>query len=49
VSAAPGLWIILSRKINEVDTGRVKGSEVAAPPPATYPPAESPSSQNLGI
>jgi DHA3 family tetracycline resistance protein-like MFS transporter len=49
VSAAPGLWIILSRKINEVDRGRVKESEVAAPPPATYPPAESPSSQNLGI
>ena len=48
-SAAPGVWIILSRKINEVDVGRVKGSEVAAPPPATYPSTESPSSQNLGI
>lgn len=48
-SAAPGVWIILSRKINEVDAGRVRKSEVAAPRPATYPPAESPSSQNLGI
>ena len=49
VSAAPGLWILLSRKINEVDRGRVTGSVVAAPRPATSPLGESPSSQNLGI
>jgi MFS family permease len=49
VASAPGLWMILSRKINEVDRGRVKGSAVAEPPPATFPLGESPSSQNLGI
>jgi DHA3 family tetracycline resistance protein-like MFS transporter len=49
LSAAPGIWIILSRKINEVDNGRVKQTAVAEPPPATYPQGESPSSQNLGI
>jgi DHA3 family tetracycline resistance protein-like MFS transporter len=49
LSAAPGIWIILSRKINEVDAGRVKQSAVAEPPPATFPLGESPSSQNLGI
>jgi DHA3 family tetracycline resistance protein-like MFS transporter len=48
-SAAPGVWMILSRKINEVDKDRVKGSEVAAPSPVTFPQGESPSSQNLGI
>ena len=49
VASAPGVWIILSRKINEVDEDRVKGSEVAEPPPATSPRGENPSSQNLGI
>ena len=49
VASAPGLWMILSRKINEVDRGRVKGLAVAEPPPATFPLGESPSSQNLGI
>jgi predicted MFS family arabinose efflux permease len=49
LSSAPGVWIILSRKINEVDAGRVKQSEAAEPPPMTYPLGESPSSQNLGI
>jgi DHA3 family tetracycline resistance protein-like MFS transporter len=49
LSAAPGIWIILSRKINEVDRGRVKKLEVAEPPPGTYPQGENPSSQNLGI
>ena len=49
LSSAPGVWIILSRKINEVDAGRVKKSEVAEPSPVTYPLGENPSSQNLGI
>lgn len=49
VASAPGLWIILSRKINEVDKGRVKGSAAAGPPPGTFPLGEIPSSQNLGI
>ncbi len=49
VAAAPGIWILLSRKINEVDKGRVKGSAAAAPSPVTFPQGESPSSQNLGI
>jgi MFS family permease len=49
VASAPGVWIILSRKINEVDKDRVKGSVVAEPPPATSPQGENPSSQNLGI
>jgi len=49
VAAAPGVWIILSRKINEIDQDRVKGSAVAAPSPATFPRDENPSSQNLGI
>jgi MFS family permease len=49
LSAAPGVWIIISRKINEVDAGRVKESAAAEPSPATYPRDENPSSQNLGI
>jgi MFS family permease len=49
LASAPGIWIMLSRKINEVDKDRVKGSAVAEPPPATSPRGESPSSQNLGI
>ena len=49
LASAPGVWIMLSRKINEVDKDRVKGSAVAEPPPATSPRGESPSSQNLGI
>jgi MFS family permease len=49
VSVVPGLWIFLSRKINAVDRDRVTGSAVVAPPPATFPLGESPSSQNLGI
>jgi len=49
LSSAPGVWIILSRKINEVDAGRVKQSAVAEPSPMTYPRGESPSSQNPGI
>jgi MFS family permease len=49
VASAPGVWIILSRKINEVDQDRVRGSEVAEPPPGTSPRGENPSSQNLGI
>jgi len=49
VAAAPGVWILLSRKINEIDKDRVKGLAVAAPLPVTFPQGESPSSQNLGI
>jgi MFS family permease len=49
LSAAPGVWIMFSRKINEIDQDRVKGSVAVAPPPATSPRGESPSSQNLGI
>lgn len=48
-SAAPGIWIILSPKINEVDRDRIKESAVAVHPPVTDPRGESPSSQNLGI
>jgi len=49
VASAPGVWIMLSRKINDVDRDRVKGSEVAEPSPVTFPSGESPSSQNPGI
>ncbi len=49
VAAAPGVWIILSRRINEIDQGRVKGSAVAGPSPVTSPQGESPSSPNLEI
>ena len=49
IATAPGLWIILSRKINEVDQGRTTGSATAEHPPGTDPLGESPSSQNLGI
>jgi DHA3 family tetracycline resistance protein-like MFS transporter len=49
IGSVPGVWIFISRKINAVDEGRVKGSVVAEPPPETFPPTESPSSQNLGI
>jgi DHA3 family tetracycline resistance protein-like MFS transporter len=48
-ASVPSVWIFLSRKINEVDEGRVKESAVAVPPPVTFPPGESPSSQNQGI
>jgi len=41
VASAPGVWIMLSRKINEVDRDRVKGSAVAAPPPGTSPRVET--------
>jgi predicted MFS family arabinose efflux permease len=49
LASAPGVCILFSRKINAVDKDRVKGLAVAAPPPVTSPPGESPSSQNLGI
>ena len=47
LGSVPGVWIFLSRKINAVDEGRVKESEVEELPPTTFPPGESPSSQNL--
>jgi DHA3 family tetracycline resistance protein-like MFS transporter len=49
VASAPGVWILFSRKINAIDKDRLKGSVAAAPPPATSPLGENPSSQNLGI
>ena len=49
VASAPGVWILLSRKINQVDEDRVKGSAAAEPPPVTSPLGESPSSQSQGI
>jgi DHA3 family tetracycline resistance protein-like MFS transporter len=49
IATVPGLWLIFSRKINEIDQGRLKGSAVAEPPPTKDPQGESPSSQNLGI
>ncbi|MGB8198051.1 MAG: MFS transporter [Acidimicrobiales bacterium] len=49
LASAPGVWILCSRKINAIDKDRVTGSEVAAPPPGTFPRGENPSSQNLGI
>jgi DHA3 family tetracycline resistance protein-like MFS transporter len=48
-ASAPSVWIFISRKINEVDEGRLKGSAVAAPSPVTFPLGENPSSQNQGI
>jgi MFS family permease len=49
VACLPGVWILISPKVNDVDRDRVKGSVAAAPSPETYPRDESPSSQNLGI
>jgi DHA3 family tetracycline resistance protein-like MFS transporter len=49
IASAPGLWMILSPKINEVDKDRVRGSATAGPSPGTFPLGESPSSPNLGI
>jgi MFS transporter, DHA3 family, tetracycline resistance protein len=49
LASAPGVWILFSRKINAIDKDRLKGSVAAAPPPATSPLGENPSSQNLGI
>jgi predicted MFS family arabinose efflux permease len=49
VASAPGVWIMLSRRINEVDRERVKGSATGEPSPVTSPSGENPSSQNLGI
>ena len=41
VGALLGVGIISSRKINEIDRDRVKGTEVAAPEPAAVPPVEN--------
>ena len=43
VCTLPGLYILMSRRINEIDAGRVTPAPDAAPSPATAPPAESPS------
>jgi DHA3 family tetracycline resistance protein-like MFS transporter len=48
LGSVPGVWIFLSRKINQVDEGRLKESVVAVPPPETFPPTASPSSPTLG-
>jgi MFS family permease len=49
VASAPGVWILLSRKINQVDEDRVRGSAAGEPLPVTSPLGESPSSQSQGI
>lgn len=39
----PGFYILASRRINEIDRGRVSRAPAGAPPPGTVEPAESPS------
>ncbi len=46
---APGLWMVISRRINAVDAARVSATEVAEPPLTTSPPGECPSSHEAGI
>jgi MFS family permease len=49
IGALPGLWILLSRRINEIDAGRVSGSPAGEPLPGRDLPDANPSSSNLGI
>jgi MFS family permease len=45
----PGLWMVISRRINAVDAGRVSATEAVVPLPATSPLGENPSSPGAGI
>jgi MFS family permease len=45
----PGLWIVISRRINAVDAGRGSPTEPAEPSSTTSPPGERPSSHEVGI
>jgi MFS family permease len=42
VSVVPGLFVLTSRRISEIDRGRVSQTGVAEPQPTMAPPAESP-------
>ena len=48
VSAAPGIWIVLSRRINEIDHERLSEAPVSGPAPTTDLPDANPSSPNMG-
>jgi MFS family permease len=45
----PGLWILLSRRINSIDAGRISGSPAGEPLPGKDLPDANPSSSSLGI
>ena len=45
----PGLWMVISRRINAVDAGRVSATEAVEKVPTTSPPNEIPSSREVGM
>jgi len=45
----PGLWMVISRRINAVDAGRVSATEAVEKVPTTSPPDEIPSSREVGM
>jgi DHA3 family tetracycline resistance protein-like MFS transporter len=49
IGAVPGIWILLSKRINAIDAGRVSGSPAGEPLPGRDLPDANPSSSNLGI
>ena len=48
ISAVPGIWIVTSRRINEIDRGRLSATPASAPAPTTDLPDANPSSPNMG-
>jgi MFS family permease len=49
ICTLPGIWILLSKRINAIDAGRVSGSPAGEPLPGKDLPDENPSSSHLGI
>ena len=48
ISAVPGIWIVTSRRINEIDRDRLSATPTSAPAPTTDLPDANPSSPNMG-
>ncbi len=48
VSALPGIFILLSRRINEIDRSRLSATPASAPAPMTDLPDANPSSPTMG-
>lgn len=45
----PGIWMVISSRINAVDAERVSATETVERLPTTSPPGEIPSSREVGI
>jgi hypothetical protein len=45
----PGLWVVISRRINEVDAGRVSATRTVERSSTTSPLGEIPSSHEVGM